>query len=574
MPIVGTDIPQAKRDALANDAPVFMAKNLVADASSLRWTQGTNVTSVSITDPNYPIDGIHDYSIASPTRPTTLNGTTWYVSGVLPAQEEIDCAVVHVSNITGSLSVQLHFSDTNDWTQPFQTVGETQVVAGSVATPIGARFSWLGLDGGSVAQQYGSTGGDAIRFRVSLSFGATVTSPFVNEVFIGRMRIFSRPWLGDSDLDDFSQGSDYTEFVARNRDRARYVLADGFADHTAQMDFGGTGNNSGEDLFGLDDLDTSRLIRDETLSGARSFWYRQRRVTPVRLMVANRDLNAPIIGGASFRRRMVFDMSELPPFAAKETVPLSSDTSIAASGAIFALGGSADLTEVGASTGLIDGYTWDHAWAFDQAPGTPGDIPALAGGIDLPFTSGTYTTSASTGTLASAAIGAARVNEAIDNTDAEFGSSNAGFAHSGGFHLRAIVNWTSGTDQRVFRLGTTDRVEIFFTAAGSLVADYIASSALVQRCLISAGANGWKLIDYTVKLDGGSGTTASVFINGAAQTPAASGTNYAGMPSVDLDVLHNNGVQNFSGDVLFVGWRTDTSFVEATHDSDFASSGL
>lgn len=529
---------------LEDECPRFAETNLLTFAEDLRWSANGQADGADETDPTYPIAALYDGRLTTPTVPDTGSQTSWTITGLLPSGTnwEIDTAIVYVLGMSADLTLRLELSNVADFAALETVTFSPRSLQGSQTS---GRVTWWGLNQGTSRFRATPTlASTPIYFRLILSYGTSATRPRVSEFFLGRMRLFSRPWNGSQAFDDRPAGSDYAEFDALNRDRVRYIQAAGFADFEASYDLIGSIDGEPSDRFGFDDLATLRALRRGTNYGASSAWY-SRGNDPTRLMIFASDLNAPILAGDSIRRRWEVELLELPPFAEAEQ-------------SLFA---EAEQSP----SGWVDptGLTWDYAWDFTDAPGGTADVPALVGGVALGRDAGSFSVASSyPSTVRSGQGYMAGTGLADTAASTEYSATLPGLSStSDPVHVRLIArarsgsNWDitlgGGSSQSRIRLSessTTDRWFVRVRDTGG--------SPLLQTEL-SAPIGDVVVFDVIVRNDGGG--RLELWLNGQSIV-VTTATTWAG-PQTD-DIL----VAVESMDVGWLGVRR-AMLTQAAHDA-------
>lgn len=232
---------------------------------------------------------------------------------------------------------------------------------------------------------------------------------------------------------------------------------------------------------------------------------------------------------------------------------------------------------------VLDSYTWDLAYAGDQA--TSSDWPALAGDITLAALSTPTLNIATTGLLA-AGIGSARVDKAVRaGSSGGFRVDNSYEMFGGPYHLRMLVylRHPSATayllniydyTTRQFRITMSTSNVLYFYA-------YFGGAASNLPADVSIDLDGWNLVDIVIDPTGGSGGVISArwYINGV-EGSGVEGSAEIDMiyPSLDVMVLNSpTDASATNADLLFVGHRRLSSageFTLAQHQADVAALGL
>lgn len=335
-----SSLTAAEETRIEENAPIFAARNLLAEATNVAWSTSGTIGVSNSTDPLYPVDALFDGSMETDTRPTGSAATVWYLKGQIPAGNSIDTFVLQLTKGSPSLDVDLQLADNDDF-----STGLVTLDAATVTTTTGRIVAW-GLPSGGEPRRAGAGFGVDIRFRVRFTFASATATIQVSELFLGAFRLFTRPWSASTDIEDAPEGVDFGEFMGVNRARSRYVRAQGFADQSRVLDFDEAD----------DDFETLRSLRSESSRGAGSVWYRGTQTGRTHLMTfeGSNPMDAPIPSREFSRRVWSPSMVELPPFAASVSTVAFSTDNFSAGGDLVTFSGSADLEEAGAAVTVPD----------------------------------------------------------------------------------------------------------------------------------------------------------------------------------------------------------------------------
>ena len=211
----------------------------------------------------------------------------------------------------------------------------------------------------------------------------------------------------------------------------------------------------------------------------------------------------------------------------------------------------------------IDGRTWDAAWAAPDLPDTPGNWPALSGGVPLLLRTGrTYSTGHATPGVSAAAVGAARLNRAIRHAS---GSSYAFVqtdpifqAPSGYSAWYRVIARDLGPGGTVFNRGTGDQDRLTVNSQGRAgIAQYPAA--------VGVNAEDFTLLDQFTLIDAIVDNAAGelrIYQQGDVRSLAIT-TPVRALTSDIFQILFP------TTEILFVGMNADLSaFAQTVHEGD------
>lgn len=241
MSFSGAAVSAGQLLALADDAPLVIAHNVLADGTGQRWSAGGTAGGTDQSDPDFPARFAYDGQLHFGTASAGGSGTVFYYTWEWASSVVFDSVVIRVISDAEPTSVVLATSAAGTFSSP--TTHWTW-------TAPGADARLVGLSG----TQYTGTGFG----RLVLTYGTSVAAPQIGEIYIGQRRQLSRRPDQGGGYDDEPHGVDVDVFRARGRATKIYQHAGGFSD------FSGAFTPTGADSHGLDDLATLRAIATDS----------------------------------------------------------------------------------------------------------------------------------------------------------------------------------------------------------------------------------------------------------------------------------------------------------------------
>lgn len=229
-----------------------------------------------------------------------------------------------------------------------------------------------------------------------------------------------------------------------------------------------------------------------------------------------------------------------------------------------------------ANSTLIEALSWTRAWAFNDAPETPGAVPALTGTTSGDLTLvGSYEKGHGTSTLYPEAIGESRLNQAVRLTGvtSRFGGA---YGTSSNVRMRMMFRVPEiDGDYPIFSWGTTTddiRVRRLRQARGRIEVTRRVSNTVEYEETFDVGDE-WVLLDISLAANG-SDTDIFVGCNGQTDSQTLTSVSYTGFAS-DIDI-GSNFAANRPGyiDFLFFGFLEGSVWTASDHSRAWRDSGL
>ena len=307
MAFVASAVSAGEVSAMADDAPLCIAYNVLDTATQVKWTAGGTEAEADITETSMPVGRACDRYLHLATTRTAGNAGVHYFNFSLLDTVEFDCVFMRVGSANAIDEIDLQIADSGDFVTVPVTLKAWNGLSG--VTAAGSRLVCVAFTGG----RYTGTGYGRIRFDMNASSAA----PWLYELWLGKRRQISRRVDISSPYDDAPIGTQ------RDRTQIRGGLVTGMTRARGFQNFRGTFTPNGSDSYGLDDIATIRGIAEDTddLLDPTVVWIDQ----------PTSDLANAVVGEISFGsdglefqydgweiRKVDFGITEIPPFARRE----------------------------------------------------------------------------------------------------------------------------------------------------------------------------------------------------------------------------------------------------------------